>query len=78
MEKQINEKWLQFCYFSTKGNKIYKTALKFPFHAELTTDQEISINILGRDYNFTCVGDETKTNHDGTVDKIYLVATNYQ
>jgi hypothetical protein len=35
MDQTINERWLQFAYFSTKGNKIYKTALRFPFHTAI-------------------------------------------
>lgn len=74
----VNERWLQFGYFSTKGNKVYKTALKIPFHTDLQIDQELDLQILGQPYTFTCVGEESKTNHDGTVDKIYIVATNNQ
>ena len=74
----VNERFLQFAYFSTKGNKIYKTALKFPFHTDLLIDQEFQINILGRDYSFSCVREETiSTDVDGKVDKIYVVATNH-
>lgn len=75
---EINERWLQFGYFSTRGNKVYKTALKIPFHTDLRIDQELNIEILGQHYTFTCVGDEGKTNNDGTLDKIYVVATNNQ
>lgn len=74
---QINERWLCFAYFSTKGNKIYKTALKFPFHTDLEVDKEYPIPILGETYLFTCVGEEIKSNNDGTIDKIYIIATNH-
>ncbi len=78
MEQTINERWIQFGYYSVKGDKIYKTALKFPFHTDLQIDQEFSINILGKDYRFTCIREETLSNSSDTVDKIYVVATNNQ
>lgn len=75
---EINERWLQFAYFSTKGDKIYKTALKFPFHTDLEIDQEFQLPILGQSYGFTCVAVETKSNQSDTVDKIYVIATTNQ
>lgn len=77
MEKTINERWLQFAFINSKGN-INKTALKFPFHTTINIDDEIPISIFSKTYMFTCVGEETKTNNDGTVDRIYLIATNNQ
>ena len=74
---QINERWIQFAYFNTKGDKIYKTALKFPFHTDLQIDQEFQLNILGENYSFTCIREETISNSGETVDKVYVVATNH-
>ena len=77
MEQSINERWLQFAYLNAKGN-VVKTALKIPFHADLKVDQEYSVNFLGQPINFTCVREETVSNNNDTVDKIYVVATNNQ
>jgi hypothetical protein len=77
MEKPTNEIWLQFAWVNSKGN-VNKTPLKIPFHQELETDQEIPVSILGQTYNFFCVREEIETNHDGTVDKIFVIATNHQ
>lgn len=77
MEQTINERWLQFAFISSRGN-LNKTALKFPFHTDLQVDQEFNINILGKDYNFACVREETVSNNSDTVDKIYVIATNNQ
>lgn len=72
-----NERWLQFAYINAKGN-INKTALKIPFHTDLEIDQEIDITILKNIYTFSCVGVDTKTNYDDTVDITYVIATNNQ
>ena len=73
----INERWLQFGFINSKGN-LNKTALKIPFHSDLAVDQEFTVNILGKDYSFTCVTEETVSNNSDTVDKVYVVATNNQ
>jgi hypothetical protein len=70
----INETWLQFATLNKNGNP-KKTVFRFPFHTSLQIDQEFNVNILGHDYSFTCVGEEIKTNNDGTVDKVYIVST---
>lgn len=77
MEQTINEKWLQFAFINSRG-KINKTALKFPFHTSLEVDNELPLVIGGQTYMFVCVAMETQTNNDGTVDKIYVIATNHQ
>jgi hypothetical protein len=74
---QVNERWLQFGYINSKGN-LTKTALKVPFAFDLQVDQEISVNIAGQNYSFTCVREETISNNSDTVDKIYVIATNNQ
>jgi hypothetical protein len=74
MDKPINERWIQFAFINAKG-AVNKTALKFPFHTDLAIDQEVPMVIVGKTYEFTCVGEETKTNHGETVDKIYILAT---
>jgi len=70
----IGERWLQIGYLNKNGNLI-KTPLKFPFHTDLSIDQELTFHILGKDYFFTCVRDETVSNNSDTVDKIYVVCT---
>lgn len=77
MEQTINEKWLQFAFINSRG-KTNKTALKFPFHYSLTVDTDVPLVIGGQTYMFTCVARETLTNNDGTVDEIYVIATNNQ
>ncbi|HEX8196375.1 MAG TPA: hypothetical protein VF571_09320 [Pyrinomonadaceae bacterium] len=71
---QINERFIQFAFINSKGN-INKTALKLPFETDLQVDQDVDVNIEGYYYRFTCVAEETKTNNDGTVDKIYVIST---
>jgi hypothetical protein len=77
MDQIVNERWLQFAFINSRGNT-NKTALKFPFHMTLKVDQEVIIEISERNYIFTCVAKETKSNNDGTVDETYVVATNHQ
>jgi hypothetical protein len=77
MDQTINERWLQFAFINSKGN-INKTALKIPFHAPLDVDDELPVLIGTLNYVFICVAKETKTNNNGTVDEIYVVATNNQ
>jgi hypothetical protein len=77
MDQPVNEKWLQFAFINSRGN-LNKTAVKFPFHQALEIDKELPLVIGDRTYVFTCVAKETKSNNDGTVDEIYVVATNHQ
>ena len=74
MEQTINERWVQFAYLNAKGN-ITKTALKIRISRDIPFDTEFTIPVFGHEYIFSCIAEETKSNNDGTVDKIYVIAS---
>lgn len=74
---QINERWLQFGYINTKGN-VTKAPFRIPFDRDLEIDTEYDVDLLGKQVTFTCVREETISNNNDTVDKVYVIATNNQ
>lgn len=77
MEPKVNERYIQFAFINSRGN-VNLSPIKLPFHQSLEVDQEVIVNIGMQNYFFSCVGINTKTNNDGTIDVVYVLATNHQ
>ena len=55
------------------NERFVKLSSQIPYPSEIVMDSDITVRIGSHEFQATCVKVDTKSNQDGTVDKVYIV-----